>query len=92
MKTAKDLQSFFDEGIFGYSAVKQVYFAKDTRELLRWKQTAEQSLRSNISVRTGTGKVLQDSELHAVAESMAEKLRIDTWLDATDERENDEGK
>ncbi|CAK9023214.1 unnamed protein product [Durusdinium trenchii] len=78
LKTTKELQTFFDDGIFGYSAVKQVYFAKDTRELLQWKRTAEESLRGKVSFRTGTGKVLKDAELHAVAESMAEKLRAET--------------
>ncbi|CAJ1445903.1 unnamed protein product, partial [Effrenium voratum] len=75
LKTGEELRVFFDEGVFGYKAVKRVDFVKDTRELLRWKRHALESASNGAAFRTGNGKVLQGEELQAVAESMAEKLR-----------------
>lgn len=80
------MRSFFDDGVFGYRAVKEIYFGKepsrahvkatgqDTRELLRWQKTAEDSAQGR-AYQTGTGRVLKGDELKLVADSMTQRLR-----------------
>ena len=70
--TGDALRRFFDDGVFGYQAVKRIEFIKDTGELLYWKNVADTG---QGSWRTGTGRVLQGQELQAVAASTVDTRR-----------------